>query len=801
MKKLMNTTRLMAVAVCLATWPACSDNEAGEDRFEGRTPVIVSGSSIQGLSRATDNVWEAGDAIGLTLFEGGTTTLVEGNPIAGKYITATGNGTFAVADKDNMVYYPTQGKKADIVAFYPYTSMNADLDVPVVVADQTQLSAIDLMVADKVVDKNAVDAEVALQFRHKLVKVVFTIDKEDVSKDIDLSQAKVSVGGAPTQAVWNLADAALTVNASSVAAIDLPVTYDAANDVLKGTAILLPGSAEGVSFLVQAGGHTFEVPFTASMALKAGTQNTLRIHLKQTRAEVEAAVIDWTTGVTADLDNLLITLTGTPDTPQGDEPAFSRLQIWLADDVVRNFSTADSGAPLGSSSHAYTKANDGTWASVNPIWVDDLTATSTLYGMAVNTDANDNDITDAVTGMKDYLVTDATAVKGGVAAFEFRHAFAQLTLRLASGTGFNPSLANASITTPSMDKSADMITDADGNLHYVARGTENVAYTVASNDAHLVVPQTLAAGAEFSVTLSNGNTYKASMTDAVVLEAGKNTVVTLTLMPTGVSLTTTVKAWTSAAAGTEVALDNITTGGISVTAAEGDKLTVRYESGAATADALHTASYTYTSGDWVTDAAPLYWDDIAQTGFTGKFTALYVPAAQTVPDADYYTALVENVAYGSAPVFELNHALAKFTFTFTGGMGISDIATEVPTRKVTWKQNTATPAVATDGTPIFTLGANVELDITAAEMFITPQTLTAENVIVLTRSNGNKYTLKLTDLSDGSSQPLFGAESKIESGKHYTIAITVNETAVSVSATIKDWTPVSGSGTMTPDFN
>ena len=250
-----------------------------------------------------------------------------------------------------------------------------------------------------------------------------------------------------------------------------------------------------------------------------------------------------------------------------------------------------------------------------------------------------------------------------------------------------------------------------------------------------------------------------------------------------------------------MALDNITTGGISVTAAEGDKLTVRYESGAATADALHTASYTYTSGDWVTDAAPLYWDDIAQTGFTGKFTALYVPAAQTVPDADYYTALVENVAYGSAPVFELNHALAKFTFTFTGGMGISDIATEVPTRKVTWKQNTATPAVATDGTPIFTLGANVELDITAAEMFITPQTLTAENVIVLTRSNGNKYTLKLTDLSDGSSQPLFGAESKIESGKHYTIAITVNETAVSVSATIKDWTPVSGSGTMTPDFN
>ena len=42
---------------------------------------------------------------------------------------------------------------------------------------------------------------------------------------------------------------------------------------------------------------------------------------------------------------------------------------------------------------------------------------------------------------------------------------------------------------------------------------------------------------------------------------------------------------------------------------------------------------------------------------------------------------------------------------------------------------------------------------------------------------------------------------KVEAGKHYIIVITVNETGVGITASIAAWTEVSGSGTMTPDFN
>lgn len=118
--------------------------------------------------------------------------------------------------------------------------------VPVNVSDQTELAAIDLMVADKVTDKSATDAEVSLAFRHKLVKLEYTIDKLDVPADADLTKAEVTIEGTPAKASWSLTDAALTADAASKTAITLPA-HSATADVLTGAAILVPCSTEGVT--------------------------------------------------------------------------------------------------------------------------------------------------------------------------------------------------------------------------------------------------------------------------------------------------------------------------------------------------------------------------------------------------------------------------------------------------------------------------------------------------------------------------------------------------------------------------
>lgn len=118
----MNKFRLTIASFALLALAACS--ESNEDGMEdnGRTALTVSNTTIAGrtVTRATDNAWEAGDAIGITMLEAGSTATVTGNPLAGKYVTADGTGAFAPADKANTLYYPTQDKPVDVVAFYPY---------------------------------------------------------------------------------------------------------------------------------------------------------------------------------------------------------------------------------------------------------------------------------------------------------------------------------------------------------------------------------------------------------------------------------------------------------------------------------------------------------------------------------------------------------------------------------------------------------------------------------------------------------------------------------------------------------
>ena len=413
---------------------------------------------------------------------------------------------------------------------------------------------------------------------------------------------------------------------------------------------------------------------------------------------------------------------------------------------------------------------DGAWSSANPIYLDELTETSVIYATVYNADVSGADIQDEVTGLKDALVAGPVAIKGGAAAIEFRHALAQLTVKTAKGAGFTPDLAGATVTTPALAKTASINTDADGLLHFAA-GTETTTYTIADEEAHLVVPQTLAAGSVFSVKLANGNTYEAALAEAVTLEAGKNTTLTLTLKPTAAGIKTTVTPWGEAAASAEVKLAGITDGTVSITAAEGDQLTIAYGTDL-------SATYTYTASAWTSDA-PLYWDDIARETFTGTFSAEYTFATKTTPVEDKLTGTLTGATYGSELSFVLSHTTAKMSVTFKGdGTSVTDDEVAAFTKTIAL------------GSETYTIGTTA--------MHFAPQTLTDANVITLTRSNGNTYTVKLTDLKNGTAA-LF-TDGKVEAGKHYAITLTVSETSVGITASIADWTTVNGSGAMTPDW-
>lgn len=543
---------------------------------------------------------------------------------------------------------------------------------------------------------------------------------------------------------------------------------------------------------------------------------------------------------------------------------------------------------------------------------DSPTTNSTDNGLTAATGLSwtvqtDQKTTDKVTA-SDLLVSnnvrDLTYTKnmGGEGNLTFTHALAKLRINIVdnAGTGndYTPAeLAAATVSITGLHTKCDVIfvgKDAsdgkDGkditNLSEVApitpktldapaSGPENNpgGLTAAVTYEAICIPQTVGSDAAIAtITITHNGTaqsYTLKATDAAyALQQGATNILNVSISKASVSLGFVVTDWdTGSTASKTITIDGFTDAGKpgvsgdgSFTPSVGDALRLTYvTTGGGSGDALSTApkqTATYTCNNasspatW-TSAAPLYWDDIAQDGYSGKFAALYTYQTKTTPEVDFLTGLavtreatgVEGNAYGTPLSVTLAHAMSQISVTLVSGEGYeSDDAmlAALTTRIIRLKGTTAdyTPAVDAAGNPVITLADAVSDLIggtatapptsggnaTNGAPFengtvytVAPQELTAnagnpdtDAAIVLKLTNGNSYTLKLADIEKSAAAPssrasgvtgekLF-AGGKIEPGKKYAITITVDETAVSLSGSIEAWTTLEGSGSMKPDW-
>lgn len=742
--------RLMAMPLAVAALVACNEeNIVDNTQMDAVGISVAMNGTAETVTRAT------------TTLPSGDLKLLYSSLTSSQTAVYTGSGTSwsSTAPLYWQQLASEQGK-------YPFYAVSpSDAGMTAVPADQSTAAAAkasDLLMAFA---EPSYKSTIALNFKHALSMVEVNLTNGGGMTDTELSGASLTIDGLQTQYTV----AGTTATASGTAANGLKPLKNGANFQFIAPAQQLAANGLTMNFTVTINGvpvtYTYKNP--ADLTLVDGKKTVFNISVSKTAIQVAVAVENWTIGESRN-ETLTIAITGTADQVTGTAGNITELHITpFAEKQI------DATYEAMAKSHTYTKGTDGTWTSNDPIYLDNLTAGSVLYAGAYNMDEQGAIIQDGVTSLYDFLGTDAVSVKGGTAAFTLRHLQAQMTVKLQAGTGFTASLDGATISTPTMTNATQVGTDAKGNMVIKEKANATGTYTITSGATHIVVPQTLAKDAAFTVTLANGNTYEAKLAEAVTLAAGVNTTITLTLMPTKVGVSAAVTPWGEAAAAATVKLAGITAGDVSVTAAEGDQLTITYAQ-----DNL-TAIYTYANSAWGS-TTPLYWDDITKSTFTGNFTAEYVFATKTVPVEDKLVGTITNAAYGSALSFNLAHTTAKMTFTFKGdGTTTTDEEVAAFTKTITLGDATHT--------------------IIAYAMHFAPQTLTDDNTIVLTRPNGNTYTVKLGELKDAQQAAIF-TDSKIEAGKHYQITLTVNETSVGISATIAEWTDVSGSGTVTPDF-
>lgn len=523
-----NCRSITAVFAITAILTACSNTENEPGAFENRNPLTITASIPR--TRAVNNDWQRNDAIGLVMFDAGTT-----NPCGGKanycYVTTDGSGTFNAKDEANTVYLPTADKAADLLAYYPQTSVvtPTNLIVPVDVTTQTNLPAIDLMVADKVTGLTAQNNTASLSFRHKLCKLVLKVQKDDTSADIDISDATAVLKGTKAKASWNLATAELTQYGDATD-IALPMNTDGTG----ATAIVLPADAgSGVSVtLTTKSGQSFIATLDPSLALAAGTVNTYTMTIHRHSAAITATITPWQTGVeTGGTSTLDVVSGGNVVLPADTEGQF---YVYTAD---------------GDNTGIYNW-NKTTLAATAPIYWEQLSEAAHTFGATFVPQVS------AVAGTnleKDYLTATASNVSfGGMVKFEMKHAMADFAIMLTSkNTEGNAITSNlftdeelkaATITFVSSIES--QFDSEKGSLSFVASMPVRTV-TLPLTDASLIkfrgmiAPQTIT-----SVVITLGaKTY--TFRKYLDLKAGNTNALTLNLVKSATGLDVTLTDWST----------------------------------------------------------------------------------------------------------------------------------------------------------------------------------------------------------------------------------------------------------------
>lgn len=188
--------RILTSLVAVAMLAACSKEDGGA---AGPMRVTIDPT----ITRATEVDFETGDAIGVNI------STVQESYVTNRQFLFGSDGRFAAAE--DLLWYEDINAPATLFAYYPYADpVPAEFTVA---ADQngTGYTSSDLMTAFKTggyPTKNAVD----MTFRHKMARLVFTVDNET-----EFPVTRLSVNGTIPTAVVDASANEVTVKSDATA--------------------------------------------------------------------------------------------------------------------------------------------------------------------------------------------------------------------------------------------------------------------------------------------------------------------------------------------------------------------------------------------------------------------------------------------------------------------------------------------------------------------------------------------------------------------------------------------------------
>ena len=190
-----NNVLLIVTVIGLLCFYSCMQDHPNE--LDVRKEVKVSASFKNSLNdtkvttRAVDNLWTNGDAIGLFMKKSDSELTQSALAYNAKYIT-TGTSSFVPAAEDFKIYYLFDKTNVDFISYHPYTISLNGLNYEIDVSDQDELAAIDLLYSDNVKAVNSDNENINLVFEHQLTKLVLRIATNYTGKEQAGLTAKIT---------------------------------------------------------------------------------------------------------------------------------------------------------------------------------------------------------------------------------------------------------------------------------------------------------------------------------------------------------------------------------------------------------------------------------------------------------------------------------------------------------------------------------------------------------------------------------------------------------------------------------
>lgn len=298
----MNKFKITGFTLCtlaLLGLGACGNDETATNN-ESRVALQVT-SGIK--TRAYGTQWQPNDAIGIFMLKAGSTDICE-DADNRKYYTSDGNTSFFTT-VEQTIYLPLDGSSVDFVAYYPYQQTLTNGSLALDVSSQTNLPAIDLLVASakttNVAPYDNNHPQVTLGFTHRLTKLELNIIAGSGLQTSDLKGLKVEISKQRTSGTYDPQFQTFGILSSPIQT----VTMNTNSDGTTSQAILMPNSAsDGINpvvagreliFTLAATGDVFRWSIPDSKLFEQGDRNIYNITLNRTGVEITATITDWNT--------------------------------------------------------------------------------------------------------------------------------------------------------------------------------------------------------------------------------------------------------------------------------------------------------------------------------------------------------------------------------------------------------------------------------------------------------------------------------------------------------------------------